>query len=44
MAISCGTTFPVFPVEPGISSIFPIEPTFGRENRKQNQTIAGEFP
>jgi hypothetical protein len=36
--------FPVFPVEPGISSIFPLPPPFGRENIEEIQTLAREFP
>jgi hypothetical protein len=36
--------FPVFPVEPGISSIFPLPLPFGRENIEANQTFAGQFP
>jgi hypothetical protein len=37
-------TFPVIPVEPGISSIFPVQPPFGRENGEVNQSLASEFP
>ena len=36
--------FPVFPVLPGILSIFPCELPFRRENAEANQAVAGEFP
>jgi hypothetical protein len=36
--------FPVFPVEPGISSIFPVEAPFGCENGEAHQAFAAEFP
>jgi len=36
--------FPVFPVEPGISSIFGRQPPFGGEDGEVNQALAGEFP
>jgi hypothetical protein len=39
-----GAKFPVFPVEPGISSICPPQPPFGRENSEINQSLEGEFP
>jgi hypothetical protein len=35
---------PVIPVEPGISSIYPAQPAFGRENGGANQALAGKFP
>jgi hypothetical protein len=31
-------------VEPGISSILPSKPPFGRENGQAVQGLAGEFP
>jgi hypothetical protein len=36
--------FPVFPVEPGISSIYPLQPPLDCENIEANQTLAREFP
>jgi hypothetical protein len=36
--------FPFFPVETGISSIYPAQPAFGRKNGKPNQAVAGQFP
>jgi hypothetical protein len=39
-----GSQFPVFPAEPGISSIFLAQPPFGRADGKSNQALAGEFP
>jgi hypothetical protein len=38
------TGFPVFPVETGILSIFPIRPLFGSEEDEVNQALASEFP
>jgi hypothetical protein len=35
---------PVFPVETGISSIFPTQPSFGCKNGEANQVLASEFP
>jgi hypothetical protein len=35
---------PVFPVETGISSIFPTQPSFGCKNGSENQVLACEFP
>jgi hypothetical protein len=34
--------FPVFPVEPGISPIFPMQPLFRREDGEANQALASE--
>jgi hypothetical protein len=39
-----GAKFPVFPDEPGISSIFPAQPLFGRKDAEANQALDGEFP
>jgi hypothetical protein len=39
-----GGKFPVFPVKPGISSILPTQPPFGREDGEANQALASEFP
>jgi hypothetical protein len=36
--------FPVFPAIAGISSIFPAQPPFGRENSEANQALASQFP
>jgi len=36
--------FPVFPVEPGISSILPAQPPFASKDGEANQTLASEFP
>jgi hypothetical protein len=36
--------FPVFPVEPGISSSSPEQPPLGRENGGVNQSLASKFP
>jgi len=36
--------FPVFPVEPGNSSIFPVQAPFGCENGEADQAFASEFP
>jgi predicted TIM-barrel fold metal-dependent hydrolase len=38
------TRFPVFPIEPGISSIFPTELPFDWENIEANQPLADQFP
>jgi hypothetical protein len=34
----------MFPVEPGIFSIFPLAAPFARENGKANQPLVGQFP
>jgi hypothetical protein len=39
-----GQKLPVFPVETGISSIFPTQPSFGCKNGSENQVLACEFP
>jgi hypothetical protein len=39
-----GAEFPVFPVEPGSSSILPLQPPFFQEKGKENQTLARKFP
>jgi len=39
-----GMKFPVFPVEPGISSIFPAQPPLDRENGEVNQSLARKLP
>jgi hypothetical protein len=39
-----GAVFPVFLVEPGISSILPEKLPFVCENGEPNQWVAGKFP
>ena len=39
-----GDKFPVFPVEPGIPSIFFTNPPSGHENGEANQALASRFP
>jgi hypothetical protein len=39
-----GAKFPVFPVKPGILSIFFAQLQFGREDSEANQALANEFP
>jgi hypothetical protein len=39
-----GAEFPVFLVEPGISSILPEKLPFVCENGEPNQWVAGKFP
>jgi hypothetical protein len=39
-----GDKFPVFPVEPGIPSIFSTNLPSGRENGEANQALASQFP
>jgi hypothetical protein len=34
-----GTKLPVFPVEPGISSIFLVQPLFNHEKSQGNQPL-----
>jgi len=36
--------FPVFPVELGISPIFPVFLLFGGQNSKQSEVLASQFP
>jgi hypothetical protein len=41
---SLGAAFPIFPVEPGVFSIFREKRRFGTEKNKVNQPLAGQFP